>query len=181
MEIMQKNLGGLPSAREVLRKSFVIELIGAGIQASLSPRLHETEARRLGLQYVYRLIDTDQLGLGQTDLPAILRAVEWAGFDGLNITHPFKQAIIPLLDDLSPEAQAIGAVNTITWNSGRRMGHNTDAAGFARGLQLALKGVTRGRVLQLGAGGAGGGDGLFASGIRSGSSSRFGHRQRPRA
>ncbi|ATB67451.1 shikimate dehydrogenase [Pseudomonas mosselii] len=130
-------------------------LIGRGIQASRTPALHEREGDAQALRYLYRLIDADQLGLDDSALPALLDAAERTGFTGLNITFPFKQAILPLLDELSDEARGIGAVNTVVLREGRRVGHNTDCLGFAEGLRRGLPGVARRQVVQLGAGGAG--------------------------
>jgi len=135
--------------------SFLIGLIGAGIQASRSPAMHMLEASRQGLRYVYKLIDLEKLGLSVDALPELLTAAERLGFDGLNVTHPCKQAVIPLLTDLSEEARAIGAVNTVVLRNGIRTGHNTDCTGFAEGFRRGLSGARTGRVVLLGAGGAG--------------------------
>jgi shikimate dehydrogenase len=130
-------------------------LIGAGIQASRTPALHEHEGDAQGLRYLYRLIDLDQLQLDSNALPDLLSAAERMNFTGLNITFPCKQAIIPLLDELSPEARGIGAVNTVVLKDGKRIGHNTDCLGFAEGFRRGLPGVAVDRVVQMGAGGAG--------------------------
>ncbi|MFJ4194779.1 shikimate dehydrogenase [Pseudomonas sp. NPDC089534] len=130
-------------------------LIGAGIQASRTPAMHEQEGDAQGLRYLYRLIDLDQLKLGSDALPDLLLAAERMNFTGLNITFPCKQAIIPLLDELSPEARGIGAVNTVVLKDGKRVGHNTDCLGFAEGFRRGLPDVARERVVQMGAGGAG--------------------------
>jgi len=130
-------------------------LIGAGIQASRTPALHEHEGDAQGLRYLYRLIDLDQLHLDTNALPDLLRAAEQMNFTGLNITYPCKQVILPLLDELSPEARGIGAVNTVVWRDGKRIGHNTDCLGFAEGFRRGLSGAARKRVVQMGAGGAG--------------------------
>jgi len=130
-------------------------LIGAGIQASRTPALHEHEGDAQGLRYLYRLIDLDQLHLDSSALPDLLRAAEQMNFTGLNITYPCKQVILPLLDELSPEALGIGAVNTVVWRDGKRVGHNTDCLGFAEGFRRGLSGAARKRVVQMGAGGAG--------------------------
>jgi shikimate dehydrogenase len=130
-------------------------LIGAGIQASRTPTLHEHEGDAQGLRYLYRLIDLDQLKLDSNALPDLLMAAERMNFTGLNITFPCKQAIIPLLDELSPEARGIGAVNTVVLKDGKRIGHNTDCLGFAEGFRRGLQGVAVERVVQMGAGGAG--------------------------
>lgn len=130
-------------------------LIGAGIQASRTPALHEHEGDAQNLRYLYRLIDLDQLGLDSSALPDLLSAAERMNFTGLNITFPCKQSILPLLDELSPEARGIGAVNTVVLKNGKRVGHNTDCLGFAEGLRRGLQGVARRHVVQMGAGGAG--------------------------
>ncbi|MFG6207073.1 shikimate dehydrogenase [Pseudomonas retamae] len=130
-------------------------LIGAGIQASRTPALHEHEGDAQGLRYLYRLIDLDQLHLDSNALPDLLLAAERMNYTGLNITFPCKQAIIPLLDELSPEARGIGAVNTVVLKDGKRVGHNTDCLGFAEGFRRGLKDASRARVVQMGAGGAG--------------------------
>ncbi|MDC7816904.1 shikimate dehydrogenase [Pseudomonas sp. BLCC-B112] len=130
-------------------------LIGAGIQASRTPALHEQEGDAQNLRYLYRLIDLDQLGLDSSALPDLLSAAERMNFTGLNITFPCKQSILPLLDELSPEARGIGAVNTVVLKDGKRVGHNTDCLGFAEGFRRGLQGVARRHVVQMGAGGAG--------------------------
>lgn len=137
------------------RPAILAGLIGRGIQASLTPAMHEREAAEQGLRLVYRLIDLELLGLGPEALGELLTAAERMGFAGLNITYPCKQAVLPLLHELSPDAAALGAVNTVVLRQGRRIGHNTDCSGFAEGFRRGLPGVARGRVVQLGAGGAG--------------------------
>lgn len=130
-------------------------LVGRGIQGSRSPAMHEREAARLGMRCSYILIDFDQLRLPDDALASVVGAAAQAGFDGLNVTHPFKQAVIADLDTLSPESAAIGAVNTIVFSGGRATGHNTDSWGFAESFRDGLPGVALGRVVQFGAGGAG--------------------------
>jgi shikimate dehydrogenase len=135
--------------------SILVGLVGAGIQASLAPRLHEEEGAAQGLRYVYRLIDLDVLGLTPAALPEILAEAERGGLAGLNITYPCKQAVIALLDELSPDARAVGAVNTVIFRNGRRFGHNTDWTGFLENFRRTLYDAGRDRVVQFGAGGAG--------------------------
>ena len=136
-------------------KVILAGLIGAGIQASRTPALHEHEGDAQGLRYLYQLIDLDQLRLDSTALPDLLQAAERMNYTGLNITFPCKQAVIPLLDELSPEARGIGAVNTVVLKDGKRVGHNTDCLGFAEGFRRGLTDAARERVVQMGAGGAG--------------------------
>lgn len=137
------------------RPAFLFGLIGAGIQGSLTPAMHEREAAAQGLREIYKIIDLDRLGLRAEALPELLTAAERLGFDGLNITFPCKQAIIPLLHELSEDARALGAVNTVVLRDGRRIGHNTDCSGFAENFRRGLPDAPRARVVQLGAGGAG--------------------------
>jgi shikimate dehydrogenase len=136
-------------------KTVVVGLAGRGIQASRSPMMHEREGRRLGIPYRYILIDFDLLGLGDSEIGAIVRAASELGFAGLNITHPFKQAVISSLDALSPEAELIRAVNTVVLRDGRSTGHNTDSWGFAESLRQARPALPIERVALFGAGGAG--------------------------
>jgi shikimate dehydrogenase len=130
-------------------------LIGAGIQQSRTPALHEREGAEQGLAYVYKLIDLEALGLSVAALPELLGAAKRFGFAGINVTFPAKQAIIPLLDDLSPDARDLGAVNTVVIDRGTAIGHNTDWWGFAQAFRRELPDVPRAKVVQFGAGGAG--------------------------
>jgi shikimate dehydrogenase len=138
-----------------LVKKLLIGLVGSGIQRSLTPRLHEAEAAQHGLRLHYQLIDLDTTGSGVEQLPALIAAARTIGFDGLNVTYPCKQAVMPLLDELSEEAEAVGAVNTVVNRGGRLVGHNTDGSGWAWAFRRALPQARMGRVVQLGAGGAG--------------------------
>ncbi|MBO1908682.1 shikimate dehydrogenase [Microvirga sp. 3-52] len=151
--------GPSPQADETTRvsahPSVLVGLVGTGIQASRTPKLHEREGAEQGLRYVYKLIDLETLGLDAAALSDILTAAQRFGFAGLNITHPCKQAVIPLLDELSPDAAALGAVNTVVLKDGRRVGHNTDWWGFAESFRRELSGARIDRVVQFGAGGAG--------------------------
>jgi shikimate dehydrogenase len=137
------------------RPALLAGLIGTGIGASLTPALHEREGAEQGLRHVYRLLDMERLGLGVEALPDLLLAAERTGFAGVNVTHPCKQAVIPLLDELSDGARALGAVNTVVLKDGKRIGHNTDLSGFAEGFRRGLPDAKRDRVAQMGAGGAG--------------------------
>jgi shikimate dehydrogenase len=130
-------------------------LIGSGIQLSLTPAMHEEEARHHGLRMHYQLIDLDVTGSSMEQLPTLVQAARMMGFAGLNITYPCKQAVIPLLDDLSDEARAMGAVNTIVFQNGKLTGHNTDGSGWTWGFRNAHPDADVTRVVLLGAGGAG--------------------------
>jgi shikimate dehydrogenase len=133
------------------------------------PAMHQREAERLGMHCTYALIDFDAHGLSDSCLDDVMAAAQSSGFAGVNITHPFKQAVIPHLTDLAPEAAAIGAVNTVVFDAGRRVGHNTDCWGFAESFRRDMAGCSLRRVLQFGAGGGGAavGHGLLEIGAES--------------
>jgi shikimate dehydrogenase len=130
-------------------------LIGSAIQASLTPALHMKEGKEQGLNYRYELFDLDRIAGGALALTSLLRSAQEQGYAGVNVTHPCKQTVLPLLDDLSSDARALGAVNTVVFSQGRKIGHNTDWWGFAESFKLGLEGVSTQRVVLLGAGGAG--------------------------
>ena len=132
-----------------------VALIGAGIEHSLSPALHEREAELLGLDYRYRLSD---LGPQAGDGARVGQAVERArreGLRGLNVTHPCKQLVLDALDHLSSEVAVLGAVNTVVFTRRGAEGHNTDTSGFRDAFTAGLPGAATDRVVVVGAGGAG--------------------------
>lgn len=137
------------------RTAYRVGLIGADIQLSKSPALHMREGRAHGLDYVYELVDISARNVPESALPDLLSELEERGFAGTNITHPFKQAVIPHLDDLSEDARMLGAVNTVVFSDGKRIGHNTDWYGFHESFERGLPGARRERALLVGAGGAG--------------------------
>ena len=137
------------------RRRVRVGLIGTGIGGSLSPAMHEAEGAANGLDYSYERFDLAGAADPDAALKAALDEAEGRGFAGVNVTHPFKQAVIDHLHALSPEAQALGAVNTVVFGHGRRTGHNTDCTGFARGFSGQLSDAALHEVVQLGAGGAG--------------------------
>jgi len=130
-------------------------LVGREILASRSPWLHEQEARALGMQLTYELFDFKARGLADESLGQLLRRLLEEGYCGVNVTHPFKTAVIPLLDAVDDGALAVGAVNTVAMHEGRLVGYNTDMAGFRDSFAAELPGASLTNVLQLGAGGAG--------------------------
>jgi shikimate dehydrogenase len=139
-------------------RKLLLGLIGSGIQRSLTPGMHEAEGRHHGLAIHYQLIELAHSPQGAQALPSLLEAARVMGFAGLNITFPCKQAVIPLLDGVSDEARAMGAVNTVVFRNGRAVGHNTDGSGYLFGLQRGLgdlSALDRSHVVLLGAGGAG--------------------------
>src|SRR5215831_5757376 len=139
-----------------MNRRMLVGLIGRNIGGSLAPALHEDAFAAAGTVGHYHLMDVSVLG-GRT-LEQLFAAARTAGFAGLNITFPFKEAVIPLLDRLSPEAAEIGAVNTVVFDGGgHATGYNTDRSGFRAAFREELgEASVRGRpVLLLGAGGAG--------------------------
>ncbi|WP_285241317.1 shikimate dehydrogenase [Pseudarthrobacter sp. MEB009] len=136
-------------------ESYLVGLVGDGVTPSLTPPMHEHEADLLGLRYLYRPIDLLELGLAGEAVGSLLRSARSLGFNGLNITHPCKQLVLAHLDEISPDARRLGAVNTVVIRDGRFVGHNTDWSGFAAALAAGLPGAALEHVVQLGAGGAG--------------------------
>ncbi len=133
----------------------LLGLIGEGIGPSRTPRMQMAEGKAQGLDIRYDLVDLLQLKLTVTDLPKLVADIEAAGYAGVNVTHPCKQAIIPLLHELSPDALALGAVNTVLFRDGKRIGHNTDWSGFSESFKRRLQGTDLAHAVQIGAGGAG--------------------------
>lgn len=135
--------------------SYLVGLIGSGIGSSSTPALHEREADALGVRYLYRTIDIDKIGYTAADAADLVRAARDLGYDALNVTHPCKQTVFAALDELSPDAELLGAVNTILFRDGRAIGLNTDHSGFASALREGLTAPTLDDVVLLGSGGAG--------------------------
>jgi shikimate dehydrogenase len=137
------------------RRSYLAGLLGQGIGPSLSPELHEREGARQGLRYTYKTVELPDSRLDREHLRGLLAHAVELGFDGLNVTHPIKQVMAALVDELAPEAAAIGAINTILVADGSTRGHNTDVTGFAAAVADGLAGAPLDRVVLIGAGGAG--------------------------
>jgi shikimate dehydrogenase len=139
-----------------MRRRILLGLIGANIQGSLSPALFNDAFATAGMDGYYHLIDVDRLS--RCHLPQLLEAVKAVGFAGVNITYPFKQEILPLLDTVDPEAAQVGAVNTVAIAAdGRTTGYNFDRRGWRKSFEESFgrssaKGAT---VVQVGSGGAG--------------------------
>lgn len=139
-----------------MQQRMLLGLIGANIQKSLSPALQEDACTAAGIRGHYHLMDLDVLP--GRNLESLLDAARMAGFAGVNVTFPCKEAVLPLLDAVSPEARQIGAVNTVIFDGrARTTGHNTDRIGFRRAFEDALgRELVGGRTaLLVGAGGAG--------------------------
>ncbi|HBK52581.1 MAG TPA: shikimate dehydrogenase [Syntrophomonas wolfei] len=129
-------------------KTELMGLIGYPLQHSLSPLMHNLTLKKMGLNYIYLALEIEE-----GKLPEIPSAIRTLNFRGLNVTIPYKEKIIPFLDELSSEAAACGAVNVIKNENGRLQGYNTDGQGFVEALRD--EGIDPGeRALFIGAGGA---------------------------
>lgn len=144
-----------PPATGIGPDRVMVGLAGRGILQSRTPWMHEQEADAQGLRMVYALFDFTDRGWADWELAPLLDAAQRLGFAGLNITFPFKQTVIGTLDELDEAAASVGAVNTVSFRSGRRIGSNTDMTGFAEGFRAGLAGADLASVLQIGCGGAG--------------------------
>ncbi|WP_421083226.1 shikimate dehydrogenase [Rothia nasimurium] len=143
-------------------ESFLVGLIGSGIDASLTPPMHEKAADTHGIRYLYRPLNIDKLGpqelaFAPEDCGTLLKQGLALGYSAFNITHPCKQLIMDHLDEISTDAQRLGAVNTVVLSQGKTVGYNTDYSGFATALTTGLAPTQDdlSSVLQLGTGGAG--------------------------
>ena len=144
-----------PAARPLAPadRRFLTGLIGAPIAHSASPAMHERAAEALGAHCHYQLIEV--AGADREELRLLLDGVRRLGFAGVNVTFPYKEAVVALLDELSPGAQAIGAVNTVVVRDGRLIGYNTDTTGFARAITELVRDPAQSTVAVIGAGGVG--------------------------
>ena len=139
--------------RSSIHEKFLTGLIGAPIAQSAAPAMHEQAADALGVRCRYQLIEI--AGADAAGLRALLDDVRRSGFAGVNVTFPYKEAVVPLLDEMSPRARDIGAVNTVVVRGGRLIGYNTDTTGFERAIADLVTASNRGAVALIGAGGVG--------------------------
>ncbi|MGE5620783.1 MAG: shikimate dehydrogenase [Sphingomonadaceae bacterium] len=126
-----------------------IAILGYPVHHSLSPVIHNAAFAAAGLDYCYLALE-----VRPEDIEVAVRGLRAVNFAGITLTAPHKETVIPLLDGLTEEARAIGAVNTVANRDGKWIGTNTDATGFRRMLEingLYKKGM---KALMLGAGGA---------------------------
>ena len=140
----------MPSKRRML-----VGLLGANIQGSMSPALFADAFAAAGIDGYCHLLDADRL---PGRLPQLFEAIKTAGFIGANVTFPFKQEIIPLLDAVDPSAAQVGAVNTVVFApDGRSTGYNFDRAGWRNSFVESIGSASAkdATVVQIGAGGAG--------------------------
>ena len=134
-------------------ESILLGLIGAPIAHSASPAMHEAAANAIGLRCFYHLIEVE--GADPRRLRIMLGGLVGLKFAGVNVTYPYKEAVVPLLDELAPSATAVGAVNLIAVRDDRLIGFNTDCRGFARALRRTVGAIAGQRVALIGAGGVG--------------------------
>jgi shikimate dehydrogenase len=132
-----------------MSKRLRLGIFGWPVKHSKSPRMHAAAARAVGIELSYELF-----GVPPEDLSEAVREQHRAGIDGYNLTVPHKQAIMAELDEVTPSARMIGAVNTVVRTGERYVGHNTDAPGLVRSLEEAGVRLHGANVLILGAGGA---------------------------
>lgn len=123
-------------------------LIGEKLGHSLSPEIHQKIFEKLGIRGTYNLLPIARMNLKDT-VETLLESM-----DGFNVTIPYKTDIMPFLDEISPEARTIGAVNTVAVRDGKRYGYNTDYDGFARTLDKIAADVKGEKVFVMGHGGA---------------------------
>ena len=138
------------------KRKMLVGLIGANIQGSMSPALFADALAAAAIDGYYHLLDVDRLP-GRS-LPQLFDAIKAAGFAGANVTYPFKQEIIPLLDAVDPEAAQVGAVNTVAIApDGHTTGYNFDRRAWCNSFVETLgRDSAQGKtVVQVGAGGAG--------------------------
>lgn len=149
------------------RRPYLVGLVGTGVGPSLTPALHMAEGRAQGLDYVYRTIDLNALGLAPHRIGEVLSWARTLGYDALNVTHPCKQLVLEHLDEIDEAARTLGAVNTVVFERGRAIGYNTDTTGFAHGFAEGLPGAPMTTAVLVGAGGAGSavGDALLRMGV----------------
>ncbi|OKL49102.1 hypothetical protein BSR29_04520 [Boudabousia liubingyangii] len=104
-------------------------LIGSPVAHSLSPLMHNAGYRALGIEATYEAVELSEI---ESEGP-------WSQFDGLSVTMPLKQKIIPFLDSLEPSAAATGVVNTVVNSAGLKVGFNTDIYGISQAIQHAAR------------------------------------------
>ena len=128
----------------------IVGLFGHPVHHTFSPAMHNAAFEALGLDYVYVPFE-----VRPEDLEGAVRSLISLGIVGVNVTIPHKEKVIPYLDEVSPEAELIGSVNTIQVKDRRLMGYNTDAFGFETSLREGLGMELRSRrIFVMGAGGA---------------------------
>lgn len=132
--------------------SLRLGLIGGNITATRSPALHIVCGLATGYNVTYDLVIPAERGC---DFPSALRGCEQAGFDGVNVTYPFKELAAAMVEPALPVVRAMGSANTVKFSPEGARAHNTDYTGFKAGFTRVLGTRSPGRVLVLGSGGVG--------------------------
>ena len=123
-------------------------VIGNPLEHSLSPKLHNYWFKKNNINAVY-----EKKQLNKSDIKSVISGVRNGEIDGINVTIPFKKEIIPFLDQLTPVAEEVCAVNTIYKENNKVIGHNTDVAGFELAIRRINYDIKNKKVFILGAGG----------------------------
>lgn len=134
---------------EISGETRLVGFFASPARHSISPKMHNVAFKETGIDARYLAFD-----IKPEDLKVSIQAIRSLGLIGANISMPHKQNVLALLDELSPEAQLIGAVNTIVNNQGKLIGHNTDGLGFMRSLEELELNTCEKEITILGAGGA---------------------------
>lgn len=129
----------------------LITLIGKPVEHSMSPAMHNASFEHLGIDCVYLATEVES----SDDLDKTISGMKAMGFVGCNVTMPYKRAVIRHLDELAPAAELMNAVNTVVFQEGKAIGHNTDGAGFMRNLKENDIDVIGKKITIVGVGGAG--------------------------
>ena len=135
---------------DISGRTKLVGLVGSPVEHSMSPVMHTDSFKRLGVNAVYVAFDVTPDHLGD-----VVRGLAEMGAVGYNVTMPCKTAVCQYLDELSPAAELMGAVNTVVVQDGKSIGHNTDGAGFVHNLRLHGFDPEGKVVTIVGAGGAG--------------------------
>jgi len=123
-------------------------VIGNPIEHSLSPRLHNYWIKKNSIKAIY-----DKKKISESDIKSVISEIKSEKINGINVTIPFKKSVIPFMDELSSEANESQSVNTIYYQNGKVIGHNTDISGFELGIKYSKYDVNNKIVFILGAGG----------------------------
>lgn len=145
MTLMQTNAH---NATRALR----LGLIGGNIRQSRAPALHRLSGRLTGIEVTYDLLIPAEIGL---DFPDVFERCRTTGLRGVNVTYPFKEAVVPLITISDPEVARIGSVNTVVFGSKGPQGYNTDYTGFVAAYRARFADRAPGRVALVGTGGVG--------------------------
>ena len=127
----------------------LLALFGSPVVHSGSPAMYNYSFEKLGLDYVYVAFDVDQNGLKEA-----VSAARLYNMRGFNLTMPCKKEVLHYIDELSPEARLVGAVNTVVNENGRLIGYNTDGTGFIKNLEAHKIDIKNKKIAVAGAGGA---------------------------